>query len=169
MHTARRLRLESDYFAVQRFVSETTNVALDETEGSPPERYRFVFFLRSVAALPESGPVFGKRHFIEVQLPAAYPAQAPLVTALTPLVHPHVYGNGTLCLGGWHRSQPLDRLLSRIVGVLRYEPRAINWQSVANPQAALWARGNLKLLPLEGAVSDKSWGGSDDVPHLPRG
>ena len=150
MHPARRLRLESDYLAAQSFVSESANlVALDQAQGDPPERYHFIFFLRSLAALPASGPVFSKRHFVEVHLPAAYPAQAPVVTALTPLIHPHVYANGTLCLGGWHRSQPLNGLLSRIVRVLTYEPQAINWQSVANPQAALWAQGNRELFPLE--------------------
>ena len=150
MHPARQLRLENDYLAVQSFVAAWAHfIALDQTQGSPPERYRFIFFLRSIAALPASGPVFGKRHFVDVHLPAAYPVQAPLITALTPLVHPHVYANGTLCLGGWQRSQPLDRLLARIVRVLSYEPQAINWQSVANPQAALWARGHVEMFPLE--------------------
>ena len=157
MHPARRLRLENDYFVVQSFVADSGGlVSLDQTQGSPPERYRFIFFLRTIAALADSGPVYSNRQFVEVQLPSAYPVQAPLVAALTPLVHPHVYANGTFCLGGWQRALPLDRMLARILRVLNYEPLAINWQSVANPQAALWARGNPGLFPIQRVASEKA-------------
>ncbi len=149
MHPVRERRLIADELGAQEFARASAGrVAVVETQGSPVDSYRLLYFVRSVVALTASGAVYGGRHYVRVQLPAAYPAVAPVVTVLTPLVHPHVWPNGTVCLGAWQPGQKMAWLLERVGALLCFAPEAIHWNSVVNRGAAEWARANQALLPV---------------------
>jgi hypothetical protein len=55
----------------------------------------------------------------------------------------------SLCLGTWKPHEKLDSLVQRIGSILCYDPTAINWRSVADDEAAAWARTHQHLFPLD--------------------
>jgi ubiquitin-protein ligase len=162
MHPVRLRRLESDFRAAQAFIAAAEGrVTMLSSTGSPPESYVFLFQCRSLLQLTPSGPVFGWQHHVRFQCSAAYPAQPPFVTMLSPLVHPHVWPNRVFCMGTWNPSQKLDSQLQRVGAILTYDPAAINLRSVADDAAATWVRSQQHALPLDrsfpSAVSVFHW------------
>lgn len=150
MHTVRLRRLQSDLLAARAFVAASKGRAsIVSAAGDAPESYVFVFRCRSLVGLEPHGPVFGSVHHVRFQCSAAYPAQPPFVTMLSPLLHPHVWPNRVFCLGSWKPTHKLDSLLARVAEILTYDPAAINPRSVADDTAATWARNNTALLPLD--------------------
>ena len=150
MHPVRRRRLLSDLAAAQRVASASEGrIILQSAAGDPPESYVFLFRCRSLSALTPQGPVFTDQHFVRLQCSAAYPAQPPFATMLSPVIHPHIWPNSLLCLGTWKPHEKFDSLLQRIGSILCYDPSAINWRSVADDAAAAWARTQQHLFPLD--------------------
>jgi ubiquitin-protein ligase len=154
VHPVRRRRLFSDLAAVQALIASSENlISLQSATGNPPESYVFIFRCRSLSALTSSGPVFTDQHHVRIHCSAAYPAQPPFASMLTPVVHPHIWPNRLLCLGTWKPHEKLDSLLQRIGAILAYDPAAINWRSVADDDAATWARNHQHLFPLDSYFS----------------
>jgi ubiquitin-protein ligase len=150
MNAVRERRLHSDYTAAQAAVlASRRRIVIQEAFGDPPEKYQFLFCGQGIASLGPSGPVYREEHTVSVHFPNLYPAQAPIATMLTPVFHPHVWPNGTICIGAWKPTEKLDTLLQRIGDILIYAPAALNWRSVADDAAATWARQNLDLFPLD--------------------
>lgn len=150
MHPVRRRRLQTDLLSAHAFIAASTGrVALLSSIGDPPESYVFEFRCRSLTALAPSGPVFADRHQVHLQYSAAYPAQPPFITMLSPLLHPHIWPNRVFCLGTWRPAEKLDHLLQRVAAILTYDPAAINWRSIADDSAVAWARAHAHLLPLD--------------------
>lgn len=150
MHPVRRRRLLSDLAAVQRLAAASEGrIVLQSASGDPPDSYVLVFHCRSLSALSPRGPVFTDQHHVKLHCLAAYPAQPPFATMLTPVVHPHIWPNRVLCLGSWKPHEKLDSLVQRIGSILCYDPVAINWRSVADDEAAAWARTHQNLFPLD--------------------
>jgi len=146
----RERRLQSDHDAAQAAVlTSRMRILIEEKFGQPPERYHFIFRCQGIASVNVDGPVYLDEHRIAIQFPAMYPAQAPIATVLTPVFHPHVWSNGTVCLGNWKPTEKLDTLLQRIGNILIYDEAALNWRSVANDEAATWAKMNRDLFPLD--------------------
>jgi ubiquitin-protein ligase len=78
---------------------------------------------------------------IEIQLPVRYPFAPPTAKVLSPLWHPNVFTNGTICLGTrWQATEGLDLFIARIVKLLIYDPLLVNLQSMAHPEAGRWYR-----------------------------
>jgi ubiquitin-protein ligase len=150
VNAVRERRLHSDYAAAQAAVmTSRMRIVIEEAFGQPPEAYHFLFHCTSVAAVDSDRPVYRQEHRVSVKFPALYPAQAPIATILTPIVHPHIWPNGTVCLGSWRPVEKLDSLLQRIGSILTYNLAALNWRSVANDAAAMWAKQNQDLFPLD--------------------
>jgi ubiquitin-protein ligase len=150
VNAVKERRLLSDYNAAQAAVmTSRMRIVIEEALGQPPESYHFLFRCNSIAALHADEPVYRQEHRVSIKFPALYPAQAPIATILTPILHPHVWPNGTVCLGGWNPVEKLDSLLQRIGSILTYNPAALNWRSVANDMAATWAKQNQDLFPLD--------------------
>jgi ubiquitin-protein ligase len=149
VNPVRERRLQSDYAAARAVcMASRQRIVIEECLGDPPEVYHLLYHCLGVARLDPNtnSPVFAEQHRVFVQFPAQYPAQPPLLRILSPVVHPHVWSNGTVCLGAWRPTEKLDSLLQRIGDILTY---ALNWRSVANDEAAAWARQNLDLFPLD--------------------
>lgn len=143
-------RLEEDY-AAARAACQTSRhrIQMDEALGDPPTAYHFRFRCTGVARLQAEEPVFAEEHRLYVRFPPLYPAQPPVLRVLTPVVHPHIWANGVVCLGAWRPSEGLDILLQRVGDLLTYAPAALNWRSVANDDAARWARRHQDMFPLD--------------------
>ena len=150
MNAVRERRLHSDYKAAQAVVlASRMRIVIEEAFGDPPESYHFLFRCQGISSVSADGPVYSSEHRVAVRFPAMYPAQAPTATVLTPVFHPHIWQNGTVCLGSWKPVEKLDSLLQRIGAILIYDPAALNWRSVADDDAAVWARQNQELFPLD--------------------
>lgn len=150
MHPVRRRRLVSDFYAAQTLcLAMGRRIVLENVTGDPPEGYIFAFQCRSLSTLGREGATYTQQQRVRLYLPAAYPAQAPLATILTPVLHPHIYPDRTFCLGSWRPQEKLDSLLLRIGSTLCFDPAAINPRSVADDDAAAWVRRNKELLPLD--------------------
>jgi ubiquitin-protein ligase len=146
----RERRLESDFIAAQAVVlASRQRIIIEESFGSPPASYHFLFRCRCVSKLTPDGPIYREEHRVNIQFSSGYPAQPPFAAMLTPAIHPHIWPNGTLCLGSWKPGEKLDSLLQRIGSILTYDPSALNWRSVADDSAAIWAKQNLDLFPLD--------------------
>ncbi|HEY6349142.1 MAG TPA: ubiquitin-conjugating enzyme E2 [Candidatus Angelobacter sp.] len=150
MTSVRQRRLQSDYERLSALVSAQSMLSIESARGNPPETYVIVFRRRSIAELRGSVPVFCGRQRMKIEMPADYPAVPPLVTALAPMFHPHVWPRTNIvCLGPWNITESLDTLVLRLDSLVRYDPAQLNWKSVANQEAADWAVRNQHLFPLD--------------------
>lgn len=74
-----------------------------------------------------------------ISFPARYPFEAPSAKVDTPIFHPNVFTNATICLGAqWSISEGLDQFVARILRLLTYDPQLVNVHSAANATAARW-------------------------------
>lgn len=151
MSMVRQRRLQSDYDRLAKLISaHQPKLTVESVQGSPPEKYVLAFRGPTITELRGTVPVYCDRQRVKIEMPAEYPAVAPLVTVFGAIFHPHVWSkNNVVCLGSWNISESLDSLVSRLYSMLRYHPEQLNWKSVANQDAAEWARRNQHLFPLD--------------------
>ena len=150
MNKVRERRLQSDYNRLNSLVaSHPAKLAVETSRGAPPETYLLVLRGRSIAEGKGKEVVFCKQQHVKIELGAEYPAMPPLVTFLTPIFHPHVWPqNNVACLGPWNVTETLDNLVMRLYSIAVFDPDHLNWKSVANQEAAVWASRNQHLFPL---------------------
>lgn len=152
MDNARDIRLQSDYQHLSALAENSGGtLVLESFRGRPPDEYVLVYNCRSVEALQNGKPVYRYQHRLKIRLPARYPIPSapPQVEMLTPLFHPHVYPNHTVCLGHWQTSEFLDELALRLGSMLQYERHVLSIRDPANPEAVGWAQRNLILFPTD--------------------
>ena len=155
MNTVRERRIQSDYARLASLSSvHKAKLAIETTRGTPPETYFLRFKGESVAEVKGREPVFCKQQHLKIELSAEYPAMPPLVTVLTKIFHPHVWPqNNVVCLGPWNITETLDNLVVRLYSMMVFDPNHLNWKSVANQEAAIWASRNQHLFPFGALVS----------------
>ena len=150
MSLVRERRLRSDRDALMGFIAASGGrVTLEAQTGDPPDSYHLIFRCRSVVAIDGETATFGTVHRVRIYLPAQYPAAPPVASLRSPLMHPHVWDNGTVCLGAWNPAEKLDSVLARIAAILVWDRAGLNWRSVANEAAVPWARAHWDSLPLD--------------------
>lgn len=143
-----RKRLESDRERLRRLVARAPDlVSVDRELGTPPRHYQLTLRCRGLAAIAQP-PRFATEHRLQILLPDDYPLEEPSITIVTPLVHPHVWTNGDVCLGSWRPTEYLDLLVCRLFRIIQMDPAFINKKSPANISALRWAATNMQLLPL---------------------
>jgi ubiquitin-protein ligase len=152
MANAREIRLSSDYTHLQALARESGGtLIIDSVKGDPPTEYVLTYRCRGIEAIKDGHPVYRTTHKVRIRLPSRYPSPAapPQVEVLTPLFHPHVYPNRTVCLGVWQTSEFLDELALRLGAMLQFDRRCLNIKDPANEEAVAWAQKNLLLLPTD--------------------
>lgn len=150
MSTLRERRLLHDQRSLQRLVQEMRGrMEIEKVDGDPASLYILAFRCRSIASMRNGQPDYARQQRVRIQFPAQYPAEPPQAVMLSPIFHPHVWPNRTICLGKWSPAEKLDSLVLRIASILVFDPTQFNWKSVANHEAAVWAQHNPKLFPLD--------------------
>lgn len=150
MSSLRERRLLHDFSALKDLAEESAGrLQLEKAAGDPPEHYILKMRCCSVSNLLNGAPVLSREQRIRLHLPVQYPAVPPQAVMLSPIFHPHVWPNQTVCLGHWSPPEKLDTLVLRIASILIFDPAQFNWKSVANHEAAVWAQKNLNLFPLD--------------------
>lgn len=151
-----RNRLRSEYEKVTRLVSESGGtLRLLSTTGVPPVRYVIEYHCPSLVMDGEGRRVIRQFHQAEFKLGMTYPRDQrdwPTVRMLTPVFNPHVWPNNAVCIGSWGLVETLDLLILRIGALLQLDPRLLNPDSAANPDANKWVQENRSEIPL-GTVS----------------
>ena len=150
MSSVRERRLRSDYERLGDLISaHKRNLTIECARGNPAETYIVIFTASSIVAIKDNEPVLRHQHRLKIEMAADYPAIPPLVTVLGPIFHPHVWPqNNVVCLGPWKITETLDNLVLRLFRLLVYDLEQLNWKSVANQEAAIWASRNKHLFPL---------------------
>lgn len=145
-------RLQSDLRALQQLQSESS-IFHFTAHGDPPEAYTIWFIGRGMMRQENSGPIdLQERHEVQIRLGAGYPRMMPEIRWKSPIFHPNISANGSVCLGGygtyWVPSLTLDELSHMLWDMIRYE----NYDETSpyNREAALWAKTQSSyVLPLD--------------------
>jgi len=150
MSTVRERRLQSDYARLIGLASAYgAKLAIESMRGTPPETYFMVCRGQSIAEVKGGEPTFCNKQHLKIELGAEYPAVPPLVTVLSSIFHPHVWPqNNVVCLGPWNVTETLDNLVMRLYSIVVFDLHHLNWKSVANHEAAIWASRNQSMFPL---------------------
>jgi|GEM_PF-715624 len=152
-HSSPRLRrLQSDLKAMQQLQADSSILHFT-AHGELPEAYMIWFLGRGMMRQENAGPiVLQERHEVHVRLGAGYPRMMPEIRWKSPIFHPNISGNGSVCLGGygtyWVPSLTLDELCHMLWDMIRYE----NYDETSpyNREAALWAKTQSEFrLPLD--------------------
>jgi ubiquitin-protein ligase len=145
-------RLQSDLRALQQLQSESS-IFHFTAHGDPAEAYTIWFIGRGMMRHENSGPIeLQERHEVQIRLGAGYPRMMPEIRWKSPIFHPNISANGSVCLGGygtyWVPSLTLDELSHMLWDMIRYE----NYDETSpyNREAALWAKTQSQyVLPLD--------------------
>jgi ubiquitin-protein ligase len=150
--TPRMRRLRSDYKSLERLQAESTIFNFTSI-GTPPDHYVLTFHGRGMFR-PEHAnePLTRLQHEVVLRLGSGYPRHAPSLTWRTPIFHPNIAANGTVCLGAygqhWAPSVTLDELCHMLWDIVRYANFDVD--SPYNRDAAMWTRAADKtLFPLD--------------------
>lgn len=146
-------RLKADYEKMRELDERSSKVYIMEKQGDPPTKYALLLTCRGISKVDENGkPEYIDSHQLGIYLPEGYPGKRPILTMLTPVWHPNIAQNGSVCYGddgdhGWAPSMGLDDLVIRVMNMIRYENMGLD--SAFNTYAAAWANKNRRLFPLE--------------------
>lgn len=156
MNDSPRLRrLQRDFEELQQLISETTILkawAKRPYANSPPDRYRLEFHGRGIESVHGASIVTREVHDIQVTLGPDYPRLQPELQWRTPIFHPNVAANGSVCLGAlhwhWTPSMSLVDLCRMLWDMIRYAN--FDWQSPLNFAAANWVKSQpAAMFPLD--------------------
>lgn len=145
-------RLQSDLKAMQQLQADSSILHFS-SHGELPEAYTIWFLGRGLMRGENNGPIMlQERHEVHVRLGAGYPRMMPEIRWKSPIFHPNISGNGSVCLGGygtyWVPSLTLDELCHMLWDMVRYE----NYDETSpyNREAALWTKTQAEhRLPLD--------------------
>lgn len=147
-------RLQADSERVAAAFADHPHIALEESEGAPPERYVYQIRVSGLIPSREGRPEQVETHRAEVFLPLDYPQMPPFCRMLSPVFHPNINPQ-KICIGDhWSADQTLDSLVVRIAEMICFQ--SYNTKSPLNAEAAAWAEQNIDKLPLQ--VADLSSG-----------
>jgi ubiquitin-protein ligase len=108
-------------------------------EGDPPELYHVMISAPGLARDENGRLRLRNVHRCAIYLHSDYPRRPPVVTWLTPILHPNILGpdrNGGVCLGSWSPSESLADVVRRLVDLVSY--RAFNASDALDNDAARW-------------------------------
>lgn len=149
-------RLRNDAHGLEQLRTEST--ILDYTPlargvVSPPEQYLVQFRGRGFWRPPGMTQVLIREfHEVEIRLGATYPRTMPDLRWRSPIFHPNISANGSVCLGGygknWVPGLQLAELCQMLWNMIRLENYDIT--SPFNREAAAWLQfQNAFPLPLD--------------------
>ncbi|MGE0312476.1 MAG: ubiquitin-conjugating enzyme E2 [Lautropia sp.] len=141
MASAHQLRRQADvqrlHALAARSAGRLTVVSASPAPGTP---IRVALTVRTVTGPQYRGAAEAAGAVaLRIDLPARYPFERPVVVVESPVFHPNVFPNGTVCQGEkWVQSEGLDLLVMRIGRLLTWDAAHVNPASPANRTAANW-------------------------------
>ena len=142
----RLVRLYNDYKEVSQVFANNPYIAVKNTLGNPPERYRIEYNIRGLEQV--DGKVVEKpNHLVEIVLTLDYPADGPKCRALTPVFHPNIEPKKICIADHWAAGESLVDIIVRIGEMICYQN--YNIKSPLNGEAVKWVTENVNRLPLD--------------------
>ncbi len=159
--SAASLRRQADREQLERLASRSDGrLVIDSWADRPGRPLRVTLACRTVgdARFPQTAEAVIR---LRIDLPARYPFERPVITVETPIFHPNVFPNGTVCQGEkWLPGDAMDIVIKRLIRLLTFEADHVNPASPANAPAANWYRGQLRqragLFPTDRLRLDES-------------
>ncbi len=108
-------------------------------DGDPPETYEVLINAPGLARADDGSLKTRHIHRCRVYLHADYPRRPPVITWMTPIVHPNILPpsrNGGVCLGSWSASESLADVVRRLIDLVSY--RAFNISDALDRETAAW-------------------------------
>jgi len=146
--TPLQLRRVQDLRCVQELAARSGGrIVVTGADGNPIQRIGLA--IRAITAPSAAYPqARTDRIGVEIMLPARFPFEPPAARITTPILHPNVWPNGTICLGSkWIPTQGLDLLVRRIVSIVTFDPLVLNAASPANGAALNWYLTAVRRFP----------------------
>jgi len=135
-------------------------------DGNPPETYHVLINAVGLAVVAEGQVTVRRVHRCVVYLHADYPRRPPVITWLTPIMHPNILPperNGGVCLGSWSAGESLADVIRRLISLVSY--RSFNTADALDKTAAAWI-AQAKLMPgadLAAIVADHRFDWCEEV------
>ena len=141
MSSAHQLRRQADVERLHALAaSSDARLTVIEAQAAPGTPIRLALRVRTVANANYRGagePAGVVR--LRIDLPTRYPFERPVVVIESPVFHPNVFPNGTVCQGEkWIQTEGLDLLVMRMSRLLTWDAAHVNPASPANRNAAIW-------------------------------
>lgn len=141
MTSAHQLRRQADVERLHGLAAgSSARLKIVDARPAPGTPIRLELQLRTVidanhrGAGEPAGPIR-----LRIDLPSRYPFERPVVVIESPVFHPNVFPNGTVCQGEkWIQTEGLDLLVMRIARLLSWDAAHVNPASPANRNAAIW-------------------------------
>jgi ubiquitin-protein ligase len=144
---ARLRRLLADREHIVRVLAGHRYIQLIKTEGVPPEKYTFAFYVQGLAPAGADSRTPVSQHQAEVFLPLDYTRRPPFCRMITPVFHPNIDPQ-KICIGDhWSAGQSLAQMVVHIGEMICYQ--RYNLKSPLNAKAAVWAEQNFVGLRLQ--------------------
>jgi ubiquitin-protein ligase len=132
----RHRRLLADLAQMHELATRTPQISF-LAEGDPPETYQLMLNAAGLARRGTGELVVRQVHRCAIYLHDDYPRRPPVITWLTPIVHPNILPpnrNGGVCIGSWSASESLADLTSRLFDLVAY--RSFNLEDALDRDAA---------------------------------
>jgi ubiquitin-protein ligase len=137
--TPRQRRLAADLEHMRELASR--GVVSFRCEGDPPDVYHLLIQAPGLARNPDGDITVRRLHRCTAYLHLDYPRRPPVLSWLTPIVHPNILPperNGGVCIGAWSAAESLADLVERVVDLVSF--RAFNLDDALDPATAMWLR-----------------------------
>jgi ubiquitin-protein ligase len=137
--TPRNRRLAADLQHMTELADQ--GVVSFRTEGDPPDVYHVMLSAPGLARDASGDLAVRSLHRFTVYLHLDYPRRPPVLSWLTPVLHPNILPpeqNGGVCIGSWSAGESLGDLVRRIVELVTY--RSFNVSDALDPAVAEWVR-----------------------------
>lgn len=129
--TPRTVRLERDFAEMKALKDESTILDF-QADGDPPDDYRILFHGKTLVPAPGGGVQIGMNQEARITIGIDYPRAAPGIKWMSPIVHPNIWGAGTVCLGAFWNSWTPCFHLTELVEILWDMARL----AILNPHSA---------------------------------
>ncbi len=141
----RTTRLLSDYKRITELFKAHKHISIKEVFGAPPERYHFLYQIDGLVKAGNAIEVKNE-HVVEIELPAGYPASAPVCRRITSIFHPNISDEGIDIQKYWTPPGSLADLVVRIGEMISFQK--YDTENPVAADAAKWADRNAGMLPL---------------------
>ena len=149
MITPRSMRLHNDYMSMQAIRSDAIAWEVGDKR-NPPERYIIYYRLKGLT----SPNTISHEHTVVIKLLAEYPSRPPYARFVSRpiLFHPHVFQNGSICMGRYSPDEGLATFCLRIAKYIQFHPELIDTKSPANNSALNWFKNYSARLPVDSTL-----------------
>lgn len=143
---SRLVRLQQDFLAMQTLRNGIIRWE-DADRRKPPERYVVEYDLTGLIGPSD----FHRGHTVVIKLLAEYPDKPPIAKFISRpvLFHPHVFKNGSVCVGRYSAEEGLAAFCLRLAKYIQFRPELIDSKSPANREALAWFKKNRNLVPVD--------------------